>query len=786
MKHGIRFSRCTKCGFFILFYAVCAWLSAQPAADISVQKDSIATLSPSMKVTVARLEIQPEKLPQKIELIDSLDLELTPADNITDVLKKNASIDVIQYPGVLAGVGIRGFRPSFSGINQRTLTLLDGRPAGATNLATMQSYNLERIEVVKGPVSALYGPQAMGGVVNIVPKRSTGPVKSRVKLNIGSFETIEMVAHSGGSLFDILNFDFSGAVTNQGKNFRIGSNYSLSRLNEEWFPGNPQHILASGDTVATEDAEGGTQRSYTRYDKQDFALRLGADLIDSRIKVDARGELFGADGVETPGDIATGSLGAGFKNVRRKDEELRITGDFDQNKFEVLQYYAEEWSERFANFEEWLNFGGFDNFIDFEEMFDLIDSISDGTVTPAFEELQAYKNSASGAKWLGFQAKDHMYLPSIAGGAIAPVLTFGIDVSRAEAWSKKWDADGSEIAPYSPGSRQSDLGVYGQFYGDLRDGCATLTAGLRFDRITAEILKSKFFPNNKERSESFNIVSPSYGCTFVPTKLYTDDYAIGIYHNLGKGFIPQSAGNLAGYNIGKPDETGKVQVLRGNPDLEPESNITIDGGIRAGIRNAGLEAAIGVYHTVVENFVEYSYDSVPSGMSELYEGTLYPVGAIKTYKNNDDKTTMAGLEWNVEWNILECFDRSELLSIGVGGHSVLLSEAISGGDTSQINNVRDHNFNVSLTYDDQRVLRVRLQTRYSGRQTDTDWSASVYPYPDIIYPPFLVTDLSLRIGINEHHAINGRIANLTDENYYEKRGYNFAGRSFSLGYELSF
>ena len=100
---------------------------------------------------------------------------MTVAEDITDVLKKNSSVDIIQYPGVLAGVGIRGFRPSSgSGINQRTLTLFDGRPSGATNFASLQPYGVERIEVVKGPVSLFMDPQAMGGVVNIIPLRSDG------------------------------------------------------------------------------------------------------------------------------------------------------------------------------------------------------------------------------------------------------------------------------------------------------------------------------------------------------------------------------------------------------------------------------------------------------------------------------------------------------------------------------------------------------------------------------------------------------------------------------------
>ena len=72
------------------------------------------------------------------------------AADITDVLKKNAGVDVVQYNGVLSGVGIRGFRPETSGINKRSLLLIDGRPSGVTNLATLLLDNVDRIEVMKG------------------------------------------------------------------------------------------------------------------------------------------------------------------------------------------------------------------------------------------------------------------------------------------------------------------------------------------------------------------------------------------------------------------------------------------------------------------------------------------------------------------------------------------------------------------------------------------------------------------------------------------------------------
>jgi vitamin B12 transporter len=723
---------------------------AQTPKD-SLQNEAVITL-PSITVSTMRLDIEQNKLPQKIQIIDSLDLSLTPASDITDVLKKTASIDVIQYPGLLAGIGIRGFTPAYSGINKTTLTLFDGRPAGAPNLAEMQTSNIERIEVVKGPVSALYGPQAMGGVVNIIPRRSTGKLNTQIKTDLGSFETIDAIIHSGGSLFPFLNFDLSGSVFNQGKDFRIGSNNILHDNAPGTFDGKAKDIMANGDTVAINDLGAGLVRHYTTYDKHDVSLRLGTFLLNDKISIDVRGELFGADNVETPGDIATGDNGAGLKNVYRNDEEVRISGDFDQNKLSLLQYYTKESSKNFKGFKDGDTMWGY---------------------------------YAGGTKWQGFQAKDDYHFHA-EDFLIKPVFTLGLDYNKVEAWSQSWSDSKTEVAPYSPNSQQTDLGLYMQIFSDMKDGLATLTAGLRYDKIKVKIPSSSWFPNNREREEAFDVISPSYGLTFSPFKIVGNDFPFTLYHNLGKGFIPQSAANLAAYYIGKPDAKGKVQITLGNPDLKPQENITVDGGIRTGIEAVGISADLGLYRTVVDNFVSTSYDSVPAGMTQTYNGITYPVAAIQTYKNNDGKTTMAGFEWDFEWNVLRLFHRSEKLAISTNGHAVLLSENVSNGITTEVKLVRNPNFSVALTYDDNKLLTARLSTRYSGKQKDTDYAATVYPYPDIIYPSFLVTDISMRVKVNEHHAVNAQVANMTDENYYEKRGYNLPGRSFGLGYEYSF
>ena len=155
----------------VAFVAPClAQTAATPSASDEVV--GLATYAVTANRTLQPLA----DIPQRIELITGAILAETQTNTLSDVLKKNASVDVIQYPSGLSGVGLRGFRPDYSGVSQHVLVLVDGHPTGATGLGSMSALNIERVEVLKGPASSLYGSSAMGGVINIITKRSSGAV----------------------------------------------------------------------------------------------------------------------------------------------------------------------------------------------------------------------------------------------------------------------------------------------------------------------------------------------------------------------------------------------------------------------------------------------------------------------------------------------------------------------------------------------------------------------------------------------------------------------------------
>lgn len=264
---------------------------AQPAfclADEASQETALSTLV----ITGRRAESRLEDTPQRIEVIDRQDIERTPARELTDLLKKNASVDVIQYPGNLSGIGIRGFRPEYSGINKHTLMLVDGRPALADNLSLFNLDQVERIEVMKGPGSALYGSSAMGGVVNIITRESRGEIKGFAQAGYGSFDTKELKGRVGGKLAANMDFDYSGSLFDQGDDFRIGH---------------------------------GDIRPNTAYRQQNHALRLGVD-INPDWRVVTKAEMYRGRDLAQPGDIAYGTSSQTSKDADRLGGDLRLLG----------------------------------------------------------------------------------------------------------------------------------------------------------------------------------------------------------------------------------------------------------------------------------------------------------------------------------------------------------------------------------------------------------------------------------------------------------------------------
>ncbi len=272
-----------------------------------------------MVVTATRSEEDILSIPTKIEVIDSHDIEMTAANTLTEQLKKSSSLSVIEYPGALAGIGIRGFRPEFSGITKHSLILLDGRPIGATNLATVLTDNVERIEVLKGPASSLYGAEAMGGVVNIIRKKTTKGREGSVEAGYGSYDTnFQKVAVGGAIIADTLDFDVAAGRYEQADDLKTGNN--------------------------------GDKRANTAYNTRNGSARLGGNFAGDW-RADLSANMYQGRDIETPGDVAYGDVRSGSKDIDNQGVDLRIGGGLGaNNRVGVTVYHTEEEAENSSNY----------------------------------------------------------------------------------------------------------------------------------------------------------------------------------------------------------------------------------------------------------------------------------------------------------------------------------------------------------------------------------------------------------------------------------------------------
>lgn len=154
--------------------------------------------------TASRLPSPIETIPAHVSIYPSSLLESRGMLSIDDVLAAEPGIDVNRSSlfSISPDVVLRGTGGSQPG---RTLVLLDGVPVnkgdtGEFNWNRINSRDLQRIEVVRGPASALHGSSAMGGVINLLTKRPQPGLDAHVNVWGGQLHTRSVdVSLSGGT-----------------------------------------------------------------------------------------------------------------------------------------------------------------------------------------------------------------------------------------------------------------------------------------------------------------------------------------------------------------------------------------------------------------------------------------------------------------------------------------------------------------------------------------------------------------------------------------------------------
>ena len=161
---------------------------------------------------------------------------------------------------------------------------------------------------------------------------------------------------------------------------------------------------------------------------------------------------------------------------------------------------------------------------------------------------------------------------------------------------------------------------------------------------------------------------------------------------------------------------------------------------------------------------------------------------------NADKANIRGLEveGSFDFGILKNY-RYGLRVFANITHLMKAVDITKGTETTpdvitRIRNVAPLNIGYGFEYDNLKTFSVRLSGRYLSKRYAQDFG-NLNPALNgafMEYPRYMVLDLTANYTIARQHILSLRISNLTDENYYETRGYNMPGRFIGLRYTFRF
>lgn len=159
------------------------------AIQLSAELEPIPIQTEPVVVTASKREQSLQEVPVSVSVLDARDLSFRNTITIDDALRYVPGVNVIQ-----SQVNIRGSTGYSRGVGTRVLLLVDGLPllSGDTGEIVWESlpvYQIDRVEVVKGAGSALYGSSALGGVINVITRSVKEQPETRVRLYGGMYET---------------------------------------------------------------------------------------------------------------------------------------------------------------------------------------------------------------------------------------------------------------------------------------------------------------------------------------------------------------------------------------------------------------------------------------------------------------------------------------------------------------------------------------------------------------------------------------------------------------------
>ncbi len=224
-----------------------------------VGAESAAALDPVI-VTATRIPTPESQVASSVTMITAEDIAAKQYQTLPDVLRDVPGLNVVQSGGAggqtslfMRGTEARHTKVFVDGIDVSN----PASPDGGFDFGTFLAQDIEKVEILRGPQSGLYGSDAIGGVVNIITKSGNGPARFTASIQGGSFNT----------------FNQSAGVTGSSDQFHYAA--TIDHMNVAATPVTPHDLLPKGVRRVddyTDNLTGTTKLSYDLTDQLDVGL----------------------------------------------------------------------------------------------------------------------------------------------------------------------------------------------------------------------------------------------------------------------------------------------------------------------------------------------------------------------------------------------------------------------------------------------------------------------------------------------------------------------------------
>ncbi|WP_461089670.1 TonB-dependent receptor domain-containing protein [Spirosoma gilvum] len=305
-------------------------------------------------VTASREAQARSEAPMAISRISPTMLQETKAVNLYEVINKTPGV---VMPNLGNEQHMMGIRQPF-GTNAYYLYLEDGlpvRPMGVFNhnaLIELNSFAISSVEVVKGPVSSLYGPEAVGGAVNFLTHRPTAVPVVRVGVMGDGWGYRRAQAGAGGMLSKRLGLFVGASAAQQRNSWQSQSDFDKISLNArvEYALSNKTRLTSTATYNQYHSQTGGSVDSVAYYSRQytsttDFTYR---DVVALRSRLTLEHQWTTNSETSVTAFYRDNSLKQNPNySIRWKTGATTATGEINENSFHSLGLMAQH-SQRFA------------------------------------------------------------------------------------------------------------------------------------------------------------------------------------------------------------------------------------------------------------------------------------------------------------------------------------------------------------------------------------------------------------------------------------------------------